>query len=78
MNMPGMMSSGDLEALDEAPDGTFEGMWLLAMIAHHEGAIEMAEAEIADGANEEALALAADIIAAQTAEIATMKSMLGA
>ncbi len=76
--MPGMMSSeemGDLERLDGAP---FDRMFLTMMIAHHEGAIEMAQAEQRDGRSSEATDLAQQIEDAQTTEIATMRQLLGA
>ncbi len=75
--MPGMMSNGDLEKLDHATGATFDQMWLRGMIAHHEGAVEMADTEIGQGQNSDAVALAKEIKAAQTAEINTMKRMLG-
>jgi uncharacterized protein (DUF305 family) len=46
------------------------------MIAHHEGAVEMAETEIADGQNGDAIALAESIRDSQTAEIAEMEQLL--
>ena len=49
----------------------------LAMIGHHQGAIEMAKAEIANGENVDAIGLAKTIIDAQQAEIEQMKQMLG-
>jgi len=48
------------------------------MIAHHEGAIEMANVEIAKGSNPDAIAIAKTIIADQQAEVDQMKQMLGA
>jgi uncharacterized protein (DUF305 family) len=75
--MPGMMSDGDLEDLDAADGAAFDRMFLTMMIAHHEGAIEMAQTEQADGENAEAKALARQIEAAQTKEIAEMKRLLG-
>lgn len=51
-------------------------MFLTMMVAHHEGAIEMAKTEQADGKNADAVALAKKIEAAQTTEIAKMKDML--
>jgi len=75
--MPGMMSNGDLEKLDHATGATFDQMWLRGMIAHHEGAVEMADTEIGQGQNSDAVALAKEIKAAQTAEINTMQRMLG-
>jgi len=46
------------------------------MTAHHEGAVEMSEAELADGENPQALELAQKIIDDQQAEIAEMQQML--
>jgi uncharacterized protein (DUF305 family) len=51
-------------------------MFLTMMIEHHEGAIEMAQAERAEGENAEAKALAEEIEAAQTEEISTMEELL--
>ena len=45
------------------------------MIAHHEGAIEMAEVVLADGSNTEALALAKEIVSAQATEIDILKAI---
>ena len=46
------------------------------MIQHHEGAVEMAQEEVDNGQNSDAVALAETIIEAQTTEIATMKDLL--
>jgi uncharacterized protein (DUF305 family) len=46
------------------------------MIAHHEGAIEMAEDVLRDGSNERERMLAKDVEAAQRAEIDIMKSLV--
>ena len=75
--MPGMMSSDEMAALASASDADFQDMWLQMMIEHHEGAVEMAETEQADGAYAPAIELAGDIIKSQTAEIDEMKSLLG-
>ena len=52
-------------------------MFLEMMIAHHEGAVQMAQTELADGINPEARALAQKIIDAQQAEIGQMRQLLG-
>ena len=58
----------------EAADGdAFETMWLEMMIEHHEGAIEMAEQEVEDGAFPDALRLARRIADGQGAEIETLE-----
>ena len=75
--MPGMMSSGDMSDLEDAAGMDFDEMFLQMMIEHHEGAIEMAQTERADGENPQAIDLAKDIEAAQTQEIDKMKELLG-
>jgi uncharacterized protein (DUF305 family) len=75
-SMPGMMSAADMTKLAESTGKAFDDLFLTMMIAHHEGAVTMAEDQIADGANPEAKVLAAKIVADQQAEIATMKALL--
>ncbi len=50
--------------------------FLTMMIEHHEGAIDMAKTEKTEGIYGPAKTLADDIITAQTAEIAQMKTIL--
>ncbi|WP_367318638.1 DUF305 domain-containing protein [Streptomyces sp. HUAS ZL42] len=76
-SMPGMMSSQDMEKLDKASGTEFDKMFLEMMVEHHEGAIEMAKSEKADGKYGAAVELADDVITAQTAEIEQMNKMLG-
>lgn len=76
MDMPGMMSEEQLDELAAASDAAFEDLWLEMMIEHHEGAVSMAEVELEDGAHGPALALAEEIVATQTEEIATMQELL--
>ncbi|WP_300642681.1 DUF305 domain-containing protein [Nocardioides sp.] len=74
--MSGMMSAEDMADLEAAEGSAFEQMWLSMMIEHHEGAVEMAEVEVAEGEYDEAVALAEEIIEAQEAEIAEMEALL--
>ncbi|WP_125776602.1 DUF305 domain-containing protein [Antribacter gilvus] len=74
--MDGMMSEDDLKALADADGATAGDLFLEQMIAHHEGAVAMAETEVADGADAEAIAMAESIIESQTAEIETMENLL--
>ncbi|MFM7871254.1 MAG: DUF305 domain-containing protein [Actinomycetota bacterium] len=67
--MSGMLSLEDLDALRLLTGAEFNRAWIAAMIAHHEGAIQMAETVQRDGEDEDIATLAAEIIAAQTAEI---------
>ncbi|WP_228241838.1 DUF305 domain-containing protein [Porphyrobacter sp. GA68] len=50
--------------------------FIRGMLAHHRGAVEMAEVELAHGANPQARDLAQRIIDAQGAEIAEMEAWL--
>lgn len=75
-SMPGMMSMDDMAKLEKASGAEFDQMFLTMMIGHHQGAIEMAQAEQANGASPAAIQLAKDIEAAQAAEITTMRDLL--
>lgn len=72
----GMMSAGDMAALEAAEGAEAARLFLEQMIVHHQGAIEMAETELTNGINPDVLELAEAIIDAQTAEIATMQELL--
>ena len=48
MMMSGMMSEADMASLGNATGTDFDRMFLEMMILHHEGAIEMAEEELAE------------------------------
>lgn len=76
-DMPGMLTAEQLGELEEAGDAEFEDLWLELMIAHHEGAVEMAEQQAAEGTYRPAVELAEDVVANQTAEIEQMRSLLG-
>lgn len=75
-SMTGMMSMEDMDALATLTGAAFDQAWLEMMILHHEGAVEMAEAVKATGTNADVVALADQVIAAQTAEITTMNELL--
>lgn len=74
----GMMSDDDMDSLADADGVEAERVFLTGMIDHHEGAIDMAEPEVEDGASSETVALATDIIRAQRIEIERMKDLLAA
>ncbi|GIJ08899.1 DUF305 domain-containing protein [Micromonospora andamanensis] len=74
--MPGMMSEADMAKLAAASGTEFDRQFLTMMIAHHEGAITMAEEEAAQGVNPDATALAQRIATTQQAEIDTMRKVL--
>ena len=75
--MAGMVDAATMAKLQALNGAEFDKLWLESMITHHQGAIEMAKAEVANGDNVDAKALANNIITAQEAEIGQMKQMLG-
>ena len=77
MAMDGMLTDDELAALEQAQGPDFDRLFLTGMIAHHEGAIVMAEQVKTEGDDPKVAALADEIIAAQKVEIDRMKQMLG-
>jgi uncharacterized protein (DUF305 family) len=75
--MQGMMSDADMTALQNAQAVEASKLFLTQMIAHHEGAITMAQNEIKDGQYPTAVELAHAIATTQQQEIDTMKGILG-
>lgn len=73
--MGGMLSMDDMEKLGSLKGPNFDYFWAQSMIAHHEGAIDMAEVVLDDGANGEALTLANKIVSAQATEIDILKAI---
>ncbi|GAB41509.1 MULTISPECIES: DUF305 domain-containing protein [Gordonia] len=73
----GMMSAQEMTAMENARGQEFDTLWLKGMIAHHQGAIDMAKTELANGIDPASRALAEQITTSQQAEIDRMRSMLG-
>ena len=76
MDMPGMMSEDQMQEMESASGAAFDQMFLESMVEHHEGAIEMAQTEQAEGENPDAVALAEKIETDQQAEIQTIEQLL--
>ena len=72
----GMMSEQEMQALRDATRIDAAKLYLEQMIEHHEGAIDAADAEIADGQYEPAIDLARQIKTEQAEEITTMQELL--
>lgn len=73
----GMMTEQQLEQLRQAQGAEASRLFLDGMIAHHEGAVRMAQTEIDGGQSEAARQLANDIVDTQQREIVVMKQILG-
>ncbi|MEU6579478.1 DUF305 domain-containing protein [Nocardia sp. NPDC046763] len=76
-DMPGIMSKDQMTKLEGLSGPDFDKLWMQMMIEHHQGAITMANTELAQGTNAESKVLAQSIVTAQQQEITQMNSMLG-
>ncbi|MEI3866396.1 DUF305 domain-containing protein [Microbacterium sp. CCNWLW134] len=72
----GMMSEDDMAALEATTGTEASRLFLEQMIVHHEGAIDMAQDQVDNGQDPEAVEMAQTIIDTQTAEITTMQELL--
>ncbi len=75
--LPGMANAEALAELAAADDEAFAESWLELMIAHHEGAVQLASAEEGAGQFEPAVDLAATIVAEQTEQLTTLRELAG-
>ena len=76
VDMAGMLTAEQMEELEAARGKRFDRLFLQGMIAHHRGAVEMAEATAAEGADVQVLEMSADVSAGQMAEIDRMEQLL--
>jgi uncharacterized protein (DUF305 family) len=72
----GMMSDADMQELAAAEGTEAEQLFLRQMIEHHTGAIEMAQSEIDDGENPDAVEMAEGIVVTQEDEISRMRALV--
>jgi uncharacterized protein (DUF305 family) len=72
----GMMSDADMQELAAAEGTEAEQLFLRQMIEHHTGAIEMAQSEIDDGENRDAVEMAEGIVVTQEDEISRMRALV--
>lgn len=75
MGMVDQSTINELQSLDGAP---FDTRWAKSMISHHQGAVMMAQDEIAHGQSVDAIHVATLIVDAQQREIATMTHPISA
>jgi uncharacterized protein (DUF305 family) len=73
---PGMMTDDEMTRLETAGGPAFDHTFLQMMITHHQGALTMAKAELADGRDPEAMLMAQNISDAQQASIELMQRLL--
>lgn len=74
--MPGMATQEQVEELRSLPRDEAEVLFLELMIVHHQSAVDMADAYLERGDQEDVAAFARNIIAVQDLEIETLTTML--
>ncbi|MFJ2784132.1 DUF305 domain-containing protein [Streptomyces sp. NPDC093249] len=75
-SMSGMMSEKDMKDLAAVKGKAFDRKFAELMIAHHDGAVEMAKEEQKNGSNATAKALADDVVRTQSDEISALRKIL--
>jgi uncharacterized protein (DUF305 family) len=74
--MPGMATPEDIAQLSTLPVAEAETLFFRLMIRHHQGGVEMAEAYLQRGDQDEVVFMADRIVLLQSSEIETMNAML--
>jgi len=74
--MKGMATVEQLAALDAADSAAADRMFLELMIAHHEGALEMAESAVREGSNAFVRSSGKHVLVEQQREVAAMTTLL--
>jgi uncharacterized protein (DUF305 family) len=75
MGIDGMVDAATMERLQYLRGGEFDGLWLRSMIKHHQGAVTMAQHEVAHGQNPDAVKMAKIIVDWQQLEIGQMTKL---
>ena len=81
MLMPGMLTDEEMAQLDRARGAEFDRLFLMGMIKHHQGAIDMVEELLKSyGAAQDEIVFrfSSDVYADQSTEIDRMQKMLAA
>jgi uncharacterized protein (DUF305 family) len=73
---PGVIDGATMAKLESLRGPQFDTLWLKSMIRQQQRAVEVAAAEIADGANVDARVLAESMVATQEADIEQLKQIL--
>ena len=76
MPMEGMVDAATMAKLPSLTGTDFDTLWITSMISHHQGAVTMAQDEIAHGQNPDAIKSADIIVASQEREISYMRDLL--
>lgn len=74
--MVGMLSAEQMADLAAAEGAAFDRLFLQGMIAHHRGALTMAEELLGSGEDVRVVEMATEVVASQAAEIRRMEDLL--
>jgi uncharacterized protein (DUF305 family) len=77
MNQVNAAMTKMMAGMSVAPSGNVDKDFVATMVPHHQGAIDMARAELRYGQNEQLRRLAQEIIVTQHEEIAAMRLAVG-
>jgi len=75
MNMSGMLTDAQMQALEAASGADFDKLYLEGMILHHQGAIDMAK-PLTNSSNANVKKLAEHIVSSQAEQITYMQELL--
>ncbi len=74
--MQGMLTAAQVDALAAADGAEFDRQFLTGMIAHHRGAVAMADALLGTGEDVRVREMATEVIATQNGEISRLAALL--
>lgn len=74
--MQGMLTATQMDTLADADGAEFDELFLTGMIAHHQGAVAMADALLRTGEDVRVREMATDVIATQNGEISRLAALL--
>ncbi|UUI67427.1 DUF305 domain-containing protein [Aeromicrobium duanguangcaii] len=75
-HMQGMLTPAQMDELAAARGRAFDRLYVKRMIAHHEGAIAMADEALSSGIDTVNRAFAGDVMASQSAEVTRLRDIL--
>lgn len=75
MDMPGMVSTADMKALQSASGSAFDKKFLAMVAQHLQNGVDMAKKVVADGKHEGTKALANKIVTEQTEQIKKVQAL---
>ena len=75
---PGMVNQATMNKLRTLRGADFDRLWLQSALAYHQGAVEMARNEVAQGQSSDPVAMANSILTTRPAEMDKIRKLLGA